>query len=71
MKKFFLIGILITTIVLFAAFTFVNSAESSVKNLNPSITTNAELPNSAINATATAGAEQFHIQLTAIAEQSR
>jgi len=71
MKKVFLVGFLLTTIVLFAAFTFVNSAESSIIKVNNSqqYTYDSIQPN--ISATATAGAMQFHIQLTAIAEQGK
>lgn len=71
MKKIFLTGLLLTTIVLFAAFTFVNSAESSVRNIDNTKQYSYDSIQPDISATATAGAIQFHIQLTAIAEQGK
>jgi regulatory protein YycI of two-component signal transduction system YycFG len=71
MKKVFLVGFLLTTIVLFAAFTFVNSAESSITKINNSQQYSYDSIQPNISATATAGAMQFHIQLTAIAEQGK
>jgi len=68
MNKLFLRVILILLILAFASMACINSGDGGTANKGGASASGAESTLSGPEATATYGAEQFHLQLTAIAQ---
>ena len=68
MKKLFLRVILIFMILLFASIACINSGDGDSAGNNNSVSSALESTVTGPQATATYGAQQFHLQLTAVAQ---